>query len=146
VHLKSANMLSRIQSVALPRLPPLPKLPPLLPPLQDMREAVEKDVRGLWAGMDALRLHELSAANEPTYVPEPPVTATVARAWRPPLGWVSLAAAGALFAALGFAQIEVQHRLAPTAQPVQQPRPATRKHKKLRRVRPPERTDYSRGT
>jgi hypothetical protein len=139
-------MLTRLQSVALPRLPPLPKLPTLLPPLQDVREAVEKDMRGLWAGMEALRLHDLPAANEPTYAPEPPVAAAPARSWRPPLGWVSLAAAGALFAALGFAQIEVQHRLGPTVQQVQQPRPATRRHKKLRRVRPPERTDYSRGT
>ena len=139
-------MLTRFQSVALPRLPPLPKLPPLLPPLQDVREAVENDVRGLWAGMEALRLHDLPAANEPTYAPELPVAAPPARSWRPPLGWVSLAAAGALFAALGFAQIELQHRLAPTAQPAQQPRQATRKHRKLRRVRPPERTDYSRGT
>ena len=142
-------MLTRLQSVPLPKLlPPLSKLPalPKLPPLPDVREAVQRDMRALWAGMEALRLPEVAAANEPTYAPEPPVAATVARAWRPPLGWVSLAAAGALFAALGFAQIEVQHRLAPTAQPAQQPRPATRKHKKLRRVRPPERTDYSRGT
>ena len=139
-------MLTRFQSVALPRLPPLPKLPPLLPPLQDVREAVQRDMRGLWAGMEALRLHDLPAANEPTFTSEWAAAAVPVRSWRPPLGWVSLAAAGALLAALGFAQIEVQHRLSPTVQQVQQARPATRKHKKLRRVRPPERTDYSRGT
>jgi hypothetical protein len=138
-------MLTRFQSVALPRLPPLPKLPPLLPPLQDVREAVQRDMRGLWAGMEALRLHELPAANDPMIAPESVAAAVPVRAWRPPLGWVSLAAAGALLAALGFAQIEVQHRLSPTVQQVEKPRAAPRKHKKLHRVRP-ERTDYSRGT
>jgi hypothetical protein len=141
-------MLTRFQSVPLPRLPLLPRLPPLpkLPPLHDMREAVERDMRGLWAGMEAFRsFHEVPAANEATFTPEP-APPTPARPWRPPLGWISLAAAGALFAALGYAQIHVQRRLAPTVQQPQKSHPATRKQKKLRRVRLPERTDYSRGT
>ena len=151
-------MLMRPQSVPFPKLPPLLKLPPLprlllpkLPPLHDVREAVQRDMRGLWSGMEALRFHDLPAANdpsfaaEPSFAPELSVAAPVV-AWRPPLGWISLAAAGVLFAALGFAQMEVQRRLSPSVQQTQQQRPATRKHKKLRRVRTPERTDYSRGT
>jgi len=145
-------MLMRLHSVPFPKLPALPKLPlPKLAPLHDVREAVQRDMRGLWSGMDALRLHELPAANEPMFAPEPafapePSPPPAARAWRPPLGWISQAAAGLLFAVLGLAQIEVQMRLSPSVQHTQQERPATRKHKKPRRVRPPERTDYSRGT
>jgi hypothetical protein len=148
VHLKDTVMLTRLQSVPLPKLlPPLSKLPalPKLPPLHDVRDAVQRDMRALWAGMEALRLSEVAAANEPTYAPEP-APAAPSPAWRPPLGWISLAAAGTLLTTLGFAQIELQRRLSPSVQQVQQPRPATRKQKKLRRVRLPDRTDYSRGT
>jgi hypothetical protein len=151
--------LSRLQSVPLPKLMPflqsvpLPKLMPFLQsvplpklvPLHDVREAVENDMRGLFAGMEALSLHELPAANDETLVTEPVTTAPV-RAFHPPLGWISLAAAGALFATLGFAQIQVQRHLSPTVQQPQKPRPATRKQKKVRRIRNPDRTDYSRGT
>jgi hypothetical protein len=146
--------LTRLQSVPFPRLMPFLQsvpLPNIVPPLQEVREAVERDMRGLWAGMDALRLQELPAANDETVAPEP-VAAPPARAFRPPLGWISLAVAAGFFAALGFAQVQIQHHLSPTEQ--QQPhkaRAATRKHKKLRRILRPERTnysrtDYSRGT
>jgi hypothetical protein len=140
-------MLMRLQSVPLPRLAPLLQGVPLptLAPLHDVRDAVERDMRGLWAGMEALRLHELRAANDET-VAIALAAAPVERRFRPPLGWVSLAFAGALFAALGFAQTEVQRHLAPTVQQPQKPRSATRKQKKVRRVRAPDRTDYSRGT
>jgi hypothetical protein len=140
--------LTRLQSVPLPRWMPLFQsvpLPNIVPPLHDVREAVGRDMRGLWAGMDALRLHEMPAANDEPVAAEP-IPASPARTFRPPLGWVSLAAAGALFAALGFAQIQLQRRLAPTVQQQPQKARAVRKHNKLRRVRPPERTDYSRGT
>lgn len=138
--------LTRLQ-VPLPRWMPLFQsvpLPKIVPPLHDVREAVERDMRALWSGVDALGLHELPAANDETLLPEP-VAEPAARAFRAPLGWISLAAAGALFAALGFAQIQLQHHLSPTVQQPQKAR-TVRKHNKLRRVRPPERTDYSRGT
>jgi len=140
-------MLTRFQSVPLPRLMPLLHSVPLpsLVPLHDMREAVERDMRGLWAGVEAFRLHELPAANDEMVVPQPAATPRV-RAFRPPLGWISLAVAGVLFAALGFAQMHLQRHLSGTVQQPQKSRPATRKQKKLRRVRIPERTDYSRGT
>ena len=140
--------LTRFQSLPLPRLVPLLQsmpLPKIAPPLHDVREAVERDMRGLWAGMDAFRLHELPAANDETLAPEP-VAVPPARAFHPPLGWISLAAAGALFATLGFAQFQLQRQLSPTVQQPQKQRPATRKNKKLRRSPRPERTDYSRGT
>lgn len=140
--------LPRFQSVPLPRLMPLLQsvpLPKIVPPLQDVREAVERDMRGLLAGMEAFGLHELPAANDET-LPSGPVVAPPARAFHPPLGWISLAAAGALFATLGFAHFQVQRHLSPTVQQPQKPRPATRKQKKLRRAPRPERTDYSRGT
>ncbi|HEX9604092.1 MAG TPA: hypothetical protein VF973_10105 [Myxococcales bacterium] len=127
--------LPRLQDVSLTRLPPLP----------DVREAVERDVRGLWAGVEALGLHELPAANEPTFAPE--LERVMQRGWRPPLGWISLAAAGALLAGLGFAQMKVQRHLPPSVKvEPQKARASTRKQKKLRRTRIPERTDYSRGT
>jgi len=139
--------LIRLQSVPLPWLMPLLRqsvpLPKIVPPLHDVREAVERDMRGLWAGMEAF--HELPAANDETLAPEP-VVAPPARAFHPPLGWISLAAAGALFATLGFAQFQLQRHLSPTVQQPQKQRPATRKNKKLRRSPRPERTDYSRGT
>ena len=115
---------------------PLPKLPPL----QEVRAAVEEDVRGLWAGVEALGVHE-PAANE-----EPPAPAE--RPWRPPLGWISLAAVGALLAGLGLAQIEVRRHLwrpAPALQVQVQKRIPPRTQKKLRRVRVPNRTDFSRS-
>ena len=64
--------LTRFQSVPLPRflLQSMP-LPRIVPPLHDVREAVERDMRGLWAGMEAFRLHELPAANDETLAPEP---------------------------------------------------------------------------
>jgi len=116
-----------------------------LPPLYDVRDAVERDVRGLWAGVEALGLHELPAANEPTFAPG--LERVMQRGWRPPLGWISLAAAGALLGGLGFAQMKVQRHLAPSvrAEP-QKARASRRKQKNLRRARLPERTDYSRGT
>lgn len=139
--------LTRLPSVPLPRLMPLLQSVPLpkLVPLHDVRDAVERDMRGLWAGVEAFRLHELPAANDETVAPEP-VAAAPARAFHPPLGWISLAVAGALFATLGFAQFQLQHHLSPTVQQPQKLHPATRKHKKLRRSPRPERTDYSRGT
>ena len=124
-----------------------PRLPEMsltrLPPLQDMRQAVERDVRGLWSGIDALWLHDLPAANEPTFAPK--LERVMQSGWRPPLGWASLAAAAALFAGLGFAQIQVQRRLAPAikAEP-QKSRPSTRHSKKLRRPPALDRTEYSR--
>jgi hypothetical protein len=126
-------------------LPPLRDVPlPKIPPLHEMRVAVERDVRGLWAGVEALRLHELPAGNQATLARETEPAAE--KPWRPPLGWISLAVAGALLATLGFAQILVQRRLSPTVQAdTQKSRPSTRKQKKLRRTRP-DRTDYSRGT
>ena len=64
-----------------------PRLPEMsltrLPPLQDMRQAVERDVRGLWSGIDALRLHDLPAANEPTFAPK--LERVMQSGWRPPL-------------------------------------------------------------
>jgi len=124
-----------------PRLPEpsLAKIPPLF----EMRQAVERDVRGLWSGLDALSLHDLPAANEPTFAPK--LERVMQRGWQPPLGWVSLAAAAALFAGLGFAQMQVQRHLAPAikAEP-QKPRPSTRQPKKLRRTLPLDRTEYSR--
>ena len=116
-----------------------------LPPFQDVGQAVRRDVRGLWSGMEALGLHDLPAANEPIFAPK--LERVMQRGWQPPLGWISLAAAGALLAGLGFAQMQVQRHLAPTvrAEPLRA-RPSTRKQKKLPRPRPPERTDYSRGT
>jgi hypothetical protein len=122
---------------------PLPRLPPAL---NEVREAVQQDVRGLWAGMEALRLQYLPAANEVTFAPG--LRSAVERPWRPPLGWISLAAAGALLAGLGFAQLQVQRHLQPTAQvEPQKKRAPAHGQKKLRRVRirPPDRTDYSRG-
>jgi hypothetical protein len=139
--------LTRLQS-PFPRLMPLLQSVPLpkFVPLHDVREAVERDMRGLLAGMEALRLHDLPAANDETVAP-PPTAAAKTHAYRPPLGWISLAAVGALFAALGFAQIQVQRHLSsPAVQQPQKPHTAARKHKKLRRVRLPEQTDYSRGT
>ena len=114
-----------------------------IPPLQDVQQAVRRDVRGLWSGIDALWLHHLPAANEPTFAPE--LERVMQRGWRPPLGWSSLAAAAALFAGLGFAQIQVQRHLAPTvkAEP-QKSRPSTRHSKKLRRPPALDRTEYSR--
>lgn len=114
-----------------------------IPPLFEMRQAVERDVRGLWSGIDALRLHDLPAANEPTFAPK--LERAMRRGWQPPLGWISLAVAAALFAGLGFAQMQVQRHLAPAvkAEP-QKPRPSTRQSKKLRRAPPPDRTEYSR--
>jgi hypothetical protein len=124
-------------------LPRLHDVSLTLPPLPDVKDAVERDVRGLWAGVEALRLHELPAANEPTFAPE--LERVMQRGWRPPLGWISLAAAAALLAGLGFAQIQVQRHFAPTVRAeTQRARPSTRKHK-IHRARP-ERTDYSRGT
>jgi len=127
----------------------LPRLPEVsftrLPPFQDMGQAVRRDVRGLWSGIDALGLHDFPAANEPTFAPE--LERVMQRGWRPPLGWVSLAAAAAFLAGVGFAQIQVQRHLAPAVRPEpQRARPSTRKQKKLPRPHPPERTDYSRGT
>jgi hypothetical protein len=113
-----------------------------LPPLHDVREAVERDVRGLWAGFEALSLHELPAANEPTFAPE--LERVMQRGWRPPLGWISLAAAGGLLAGLGFAQMKVQRHLAPSVR-VEQQKARASKQKKLPRARIAERTDYSRG-
>jgi hypothetical protein len=126
----------------------LPRFPEMsltrLPPLQDMQQAVRRDVRALWSGFDALRLHELPAANEPTFAPE--LERVMQREWRPPLGWISLAAAGALLAGLGFAQIQVQRHLAPVVKAgPHRARPSVRKQKKLRRARLPEQTAYSRG-
>jgi hypothetical protein len=127
----------------LPRLPDVP-LPPLAP-LQDVRQAVERDMRALWAGMDALLLHDLPAANEPTFAPK--LQRVMQRGWHLPLGWISLAAGAAFLAALGFAQMQFQRHLAPTVKvEPQKARPSTRKQKHLRRARAPERTDYSRGT
>ncbi|HWE25872.1 MAG TPA: hypothetical protein VG496_18195 [Myxococcales bacterium] len=139
--------LTRLPSVPFPRLLPLLQSVPLptLTPFYEVRDAVERDMRGLWAGVDALGLHELSAANDETLLPEPAAAPRV-RTFRPPLGWISLAAAGALFATLGYAQIQLQRHLSPTVQQAQKPPAAKRKHKKVRRVRQPERTDYSRGT
>ena len=123
-----------------------PRLPEMsfarLPPLQDMRQAVERDVRGLWSGVDALWLHDLPAANEPTFAPK--LERVMQTGWRPPLGWVSLAAAAALFAGLGFAQIQVQRHFVPAvkAEP-KKPRPSMRKQKRLARARAPDRTEYS---
>jgi hypothetical protein len=130
-------LLPRLPDVAIPRLP--------LPPLQDMRQAVERDMRGLWAGMDALLLDDLPAANEPTFAPK--LERVMQRGWRLPLGWISLAAGAAFLATLGFAQMQFQRHVSPTvkAEP-QKTRPSTRKQKHLRRARPPDRTDYSRGT
>ena len=127
----------------------LPRLPEVsftrLPPFQDMGQAVRRDVRGLWSGIDALGLHDLPAANEPTFAPR--LERVMQRGWQPPLGWISLAAAAALLAGLGFAQIQVQRHLAPAVRlEPQRARPSTRKQKKLPRPHPPERTDYSRGT
>jgi hypothetical protein len=127
----------------------LPRLPevslPRLPPFQDVGQAVRRDVRGLWSGFDALGLHELPAANEPTFAPK--LEQVMQRGWRPPLGWISLAAGAAFLAGIGFAQIQVQRHLAPAVRPEpQRARPSTRKQKKLPRPHSPERTDYSRGT
>jgi len=126
-------MMLRLHDVSLARLPPL----------QDVREAVESDVRGLWAGVEALRLHDLPAANEPTFAPQ--LERVMQRGWRPPLGWISLAAAGALLAGLGFAQMRVQRHFATVVRADPQKARAS-KQKKLRRARFPQRTDYSRGT
>ena len=52
-------MMLRLPDVSLPRLPPF----------QDVGQAVRRDVRGLWSGVEALGLHELPAANEPTFAP-----------------------------------------------------------------------------
>jgi len=126
-------MMLRLHDVSLARLPPL----------QDVREAVESDVRGLWAGVEALRLHDLPAANEPTFAPQ--LERVMQRGWRPPLGWISLAAAGALLAGLGFAQMRVQRHFTTVVRADPQKARAS-KQKKLRRARFPQRTDYSRGT
>jgi len=116
-----------------------------VPPLQDMKQAVERDMRALWAGVDVLRLQQLPAANEPTFVPK--LERVMQRGWQPPLGWISLAAAGALLAGLGFAQMQMQRHFAPTVKAdAQRVRGSTRQQKKIRRTRPPEKTDYSRGT
>ncbi|HYR19445.1 MAG TPA: hypothetical protein VEQ15_08130 [Myxococcales bacterium] len=114
-----------------------------LPPLHDVREAVGRDVRGLWAGVEALGLHELPAANEPTFAPR--LERVMQRGWRPPLGWISLAAAGALLAGLGFAQMKVQRHLT-TAVRAEPQKARASKQKKLPRARIVERTAYSRGT
>lgn len=128
-------MMLRLPDVSLPRLPPF----------QDVGQAVRRDVRGLWSGVEALGLHELPAANEPTFAPR--LEQVMQRGFRPPLGWISLAAGAAFLAGLGFAQIQVQRHLAPTVRPEpQRARPSTRKQKKLPRPHSPERTDYSRGT
>ena len=125
----------------------LPRLPEVslarIPPLQDMRQAVRRDMRGLWSGFDALGLHELPAANEPTFAPE--LERVMQRGWRLPLGWVSLAVAAGLLAGLGFAQMEVQRHFTPVvkAEP-QRSQPSTRKQKRLPRARP-ERTAFSSG-
>jgi len=128
-------MMLRLREVSLPNLPPL----------QDVGDAVRRDVKGLWSGIEALGLHDLPAANEPTFAPA--LERVMQRGWRPPLGWVSLAAAAAFLAGAGFAQIHVRRHLVPTvkAEP-QRARPSTRKHKNLRRLHVQERTDYSRGT
>jgi len=126
----------------LPRLHEVPLSRLSLPPLQDMRQAVERDVRGLWAGMDALLLDDLPAANEPTFAPK--LERVMQRGWHLPLGWISLAAAAAFLAAVGFAQMQFQRHLAPTVKvDSQKARPGTRKQKHLRRARPLDRTDYS---
>ena len=127
----------------------LPRLPDVsltrIPPFQDVGQAVRRDVRELWSGFEALGLHDLPAANEPTFAPK--LEAVMQRGWRPPLGWISLAAGAALLAGVGFAQMQVQRHLAPTVRPEpQRARPSTRKQKKLPRRHSPERTDYSRGT
>jgi hypothetical protein len=125
-------LLPRLHDVSLTRLPPLP----------DVRDAVERDVRGLWAGFEALGLHQLPAANEPTFAPE--LDRVMQRGWRPPLGWVSLAVAGAVLAGVGFAQMKVQRHLAPSVRAEAQKARAS-KQKKLPRARFVERTNYSRG-
>src|SRR5467141_1133143 len=125
----------------------LPRLPevslPRLPPFQDVGQAVRRDVRALWSGVEALGLHELPAANEPTFAPR--LERVMQRGWRPPLGWISLAAAGALLAGLGFAQMRVQRHFTTVVRADPQKARAS-KQKKLRRARFPQRTDYSRGT
>ena len=127
----------------------LPRLPEVsfaqVPPLQDMKQAVERDMRALWAGVEALRLHDLPAANEPTFAPR--LERIMQRGWHLPLGWISRAAAAALLAGLGFAQMQVKRAFAPGVRAeTQRARPSTRKQKTLRRTRPVEKTDYSRGT
>src|SRR5207244_10712753 len=95
----------------------LPRLPEVsftrLPPFQDMGQAVRRDVRGLWSGIDALGLHDLPAANEPTFAPE--LERVMQRGWRPPLGWDSLAAAAACLAGGGFARSQGHRHLPPAA-------------------------------
>jgi len=126
-------LLPRLAEVSLARIPPL----------QDMRQAVQRDVRGLWSGFDALGWHQLPAANEPTFAPE--LERLMQRGWRPPLGWVSLAVAAGLLAGLGFAQMQVQRHFTPVVKvEPQRSRPSTRKQKRLPRARP-ERTAFSSG-
>jgi len=123
-------------------LPSLHDVPlPKLPPLHEVREAMEEDVRGLWAGVEALRPHDAPAANEETSAPAPAARPP----WRPPLGWISLAAAGALLAGLGLAQMEVQRHLRRPPAAQHQKRATPRKYKKLHRERVPNRTDFSRS-
>ena len=65
-------MMLRLREVSLPNLPPL----------QDVGDAVRRDVKGLWSGIEALGLHDLPAANEPTFAPA--LERVMQRGWRPP--------------------------------------------------------------
>src|SRR2546430_17154463 len=114
----------------------LPRLPEVsltrLPPFQDMGQAVRRDVRGLWSGIDALGLHDFPAANEPTFAPE--LERVMQRGWGPPLGWGSLGGGAPVLAGVGFSQIQGQPHLSPGRRPEPQGEgAATREPKKLTR-------------
>jgi hypothetical protein len=104
--------------------------------LHTAKEAVAQDLRALWAGME--QVPGLEAAND---APEPPAEPEPDRRWHVPVGWISLVAAGLFLLGLGLAQITFVEvaRKDGTVQ-----RRSGHSKRALKRVRPPNRTEWSR--
>jgi hypothetical protein len=106
--------------------------------LHTAKQAVAQDLRALWSGME--QLQGLSAANDPPAAQDESASAAERR-WRVPVGWISLVAAGVFLLGLGLAQITLVEVARKDA--ASQKRSGHSK-RALKRVRPPNRTDWSR--
>lgn len=107
--------------------------------LQTAKEAVAQDLRALWAGWE--QVNAVPAVNDPPEAPAEAASDAPEQRWHVPIGWISLVAAGVFLLGLGLAQITFTEMARKDAA-AQQKRSGKSK-RQLKRVRPPNRTEWS---